>query len=50
MYAYLVVRFDYGDVKNMQKVTFVVVGKIKESRTMDRAVYELLGEDLWQTT
>ena len=31
MYAYLVVRFDYGDVKNMQKVTFVVVGKIKES-------------------
>ena len=26
---------------------YISLGKIKESRTMDKAVYELLGENIW---
>ena len=26
---------------------YVSLGKIKESRTMDKAIYELLGEKIW---
>ena len=26
---------------------YVSLGRIKESRTMDRAIYELLGEEIW---
>ena len=26
---------------------YISSGKIKESRTMDKAIFELLGEDIW---
>lgn len=28
---------------------YVSLGKVKESRTMDKAIYELLGEKIWET-
>lgn len=29
---------------------YISLGKIKESRTMDKTIFELLGEDIWQST
>lgn len=26
---------------------YISLGRIKESRTMDKAIFELLGEDIW---